>query len=138
MTPDIKRQTELYMVEKLSAQISDHAFLPFTGGSQTTGATEVEPPFTVIAIPTAQRTMATEGTWLCQGTAQIVTHTSESTSEAQAELVRKVYAALSAIPTQGDATFSFHGIDITDMTYATDEDKQFYADIINFVVGVGG
>lgn len=138
-SPDIKRQCELYIVGKLQAALVDVTVLPFTGGSSTSGATEVEPPFVVITIGPAERTMATEGTWLCPGLAQVITHFAEATSEQQSELSRRVYAALSdSVPTQADATFSFHGIDIQEVTYSDDEDKEFHADIIRFVAGAGG
>lgn len=138
MTPDIKRRTELYIVDKLKIAIPTHDFVPFTGGSQTTDAIDIEPPFTVVSITDATRTMATEGTWICVGTLQVVTHRAETTSEAHSELTRSIYAALAAIPSYADASFSFHGIDIADMTSADDDASQAHADIVSFTAGVGG
>lgn len=138
MIPDIKRATELYIVDKLTLAIPGHLFVPFTGGSRTTGAVEIEPPFTVVSVSDATKVMATEGTWLCIGKAQVITARVEATSEEHSELARQVYAALSNIPPAAGAEFSFHGIDVADMTPADDEAAQAHADVISFTAGVGG
>lgn len=138
MTPDIKRATELYIVDQLSLAVPGHVFVPFTGGSRTTGAVEIEPPFTVVSVSDANKVMATEGTWFCIGKAQVITARVEASSEEHAELARQVYAALSNIQPFISADFAFHGIDIDDMTTADDEASQAHADVISFTAGVGG
>lgn len=138
MTPDIKRKTELYIVAQLALALPNEVFVPFTGGSENLGAVELEPPFTVVAVRDAQKTMATEGTWFCIGNVQVITHFSEATSQQHSELARSIYKALDNITIQADPAFSFHGIDIAGMAYAFDEDESAHADIINFTCGVGG
>ncbi len=136
--PDIKRAAELFIVGKLKAAYPEEAIYPFTGGDRTTGATEVEPPFTIVAIPVARRQMATEGTWLCDGVVQVISHQAEMTTENQAERARRIYEALSNIAPSPGLPFTFHGIDITDMHPTEDAASDCHADVISFTVGVGG
>lgn len=135
---DIKRRTELYIVDKLQAAIPAEKFVPYTGGSLTTDAEDIEPPFSVVAVIDATRTMATESTWICEGSVQVITHRKEATATQHSTLARAVYAALSNIPSYADSEYSFHGIDIVGMTPAEDEDAQAHADVIRFTAGAGG
>ena len=82
--------------------------------------------------------MATEGTWLCTGTVQVITIASEVLPQAHAELARQVYAALADIPPLVAAGYSFHGIDIGSMTPTDDDTQQAHADVISFTAGAGG
>jgi hypothetical protein len=138
MTPDIKRKTELYIVTKLLIALPSLQIVPFTGGSASMGAVELEPPFTIVAVRDAQKAMSTEGTWYCTGNVQVITHSSETPSEQHSELARQIYAALDNIPTQADPDFSLHGLDIQGMAYAFDDTESAHADIISFTAGVGG
>lgn len=139
MIPDIKRYTEMYLVDKLTAALPGNLFVPFTGGSRTTGAVDIEPPVTVISISNATKSMATEGTWICAGKAQVITHRAESTPEEHAELARQVYVVLAGLPPEIiSGEFTFHGIDIEDSTPTDDDAGQAHADVISFTAGVGG
>jgi len=135
---DIKRRTELHIVNRLKAAVPDHNFVPYTGGSESTDASDIEPPFTVVSILDANRTMATEGTWICDGTVQVISHRKEMTSTAHSTLTRSIYSTLSNLPPYIDGEFAFHGIDVVDMGTAEDDESQAHADVIRFTAGVGG
>lgn len=138
MKPDIKRQVELFVVSRLSIALPDQKFYPFTGGDAINDASEIEPPFTIVAITDAERTMATEGTWLCRGQIQVVTHHAEASAQAQAVMAREVYKALDNIGAYTDGNLSIHGIDIEGMRSTSEETLSVRADIISFTVGAGG
>lgn len=138
MIPEIKRQVELFLVDRLKAALPLQEFVPFSGGDLLSGPEEIEPPFTVIAITEAEKTMATEGTWLCRGTAQVITHHTEVTAQKQAEMAREVYKALDNIGAYSNGPLSIHGIDISSMTSATDDQLGVHADVISFTLGAGG
>ena len=139
MSPEIARETERFLVGKLKAAIPDAQILPWTGGGLGTEATEIEPPFVVIGITEAVSQYQSESTWLCNGGAQILTHSSETNSEQHAILTRQVYAALKNLqPEIPSATFAFHGIDISTQRSAEDDDSKAHANVIDFVCGVGG
>ena len=139
MAAEIQRTTELFIVGKLTAAVAGHSFYPFTGGTVSTDAAEIEPPFTVVSIDTAEKTHQQEGTWICTGTLQIITHSADSSSQAHALLVRTIYAALDDIVAEApDAAFSFHGLDVTNITAATDPSGNAHANIVKFTCGVGG
>jgi hypothetical protein len=136
---DIKRRTELHIVNKLSAAVSGHSFHPFFGGTAFADKDEVEPPLSVVAIVDAEKLTQHEGTWLLTGSVQVITHVADASSQTHATLSRSVYAALDDIPAEVvDSSFSFHGIHITGMASTTDSESQCHADIIKFVCGVGG
>lgn len=137
--PEIKRATELFICSKLAALLPATNFQPFTGGTISDDAQELEPPFAVVAVSAAAKVLGTEGTWQCQGTVQVITMQSEATSEAHAELVRTIYAALADLaPDDTDPNFSFHGIDIGQMRSTQDQTLRAHADVIDFTAGVGG
>lgn len=136
---DIKRRTELFIVGKLAAAVSGHNFYPFFGGTAFSDKTEVEPPMTVVATIDAEKMFRHEGTWVVTGNVQIITHVADASSQEHATLSRQIYAALDDIAAEVvDASFSFHGLDITGMRSATDSESQCHADIISFTCGVGG
>ena len=135
----IQRKLELFLVTKLAAAVSGHSFYPYHGGTAFANMTEIEPPFSVVAVVDAEKTMQQEGTWLCTGTLQILAHAAETNSQAHAALSGQIYGALDEIAAEiQDAGFSFHGLDITGMSSSTDSESACYADIIKFVAGVGG
>ena len=139
MVSDIKRKTEIFICDFLSNAISTHSFVPFTGGSNSQDAGEMEPPFTVVVISEAERTHAQAGTWIVRGTVQVITIASESTSAAHSTLVRNIYQALGNIRSDAtDPLFSMHGLDISKMTSAQDGESHAHADVISFTAGVGG
>ena len=139
MITDIKRATEIYICDKLAAELPTHRCVPFTGGSNTLDADLVEPPFTVVIISEAQRTHSTEGTWFLRGTVQVITHAADVGSAEHSTLVRNVYKAFGAIePDWSNPLFSLHGIDIDKMRSAEDSESQAHSDIIDFTAGVGG
>lgn len=138
MIPAIKRQVELFLIERMKAALPALVFYPYTGGDATEGATEIYPPFVVVAITRAERTMATEGTWRCEGKVQVITHHAETRPQEQSIMARDVYKALDNIGTYAGSELSVHGIDIDEVTSATDDSLNAHADIISFVAGVGG
>lgn len=136
---DIKHTTEIFIAQNLKLAVPEHNFVSFTGGSAIENAEELEPPFTVVAITTADRTMRTEGTWKCTGTVQIITHSGDQTTPTHAILVRRIYAALTDLERDvTGSTFSFHGIDVGAMRSNQDDDLKAHADICDISVGVGG
>jgi len=136
MALDIKRTTETYLCARLTELVPGHTFYPFSG---LASGQNIEPPFTVISISEAERAMSTEGTWIAQGTAQVVSHSAEATSDAHSANSREVYAALGNLPPEPMAgAFTFHGLDITGTTTKQDSESEAFADVINFAIGVGG
>lgn len=138
MTSEIKRQVELFLVDRLKAALPLQTFVPLSGGDQFSGPEEIEPPFTVISIIDAARTMATEGTWYCHGAAQVISHHTELKAQDQAEMAREVYKALDNIGTYATPLLSIHGLDIIGMTSAVDDQLGVHADVISFTLGAGG
>lgn len=143
--PEIKRQTELFLCGKLKDALPNYLFVPAKGGGSTGDATELIPPFAVVATSSAEKTLAQESTWLVTGTVQIVTHVDDTKSPDHAALVRAVYAALGSVAAAVYGPkdlrfpdFSFHGIDVAGMREAQDADLSAHADIIDFTCGVGG
>lgn len=140
--PEIKRQTELFLCRRLKLVLPDYVFVPSGGGGETTDSFEIEPPFIVLAMGDAEKTLAQEGTWLMRGTAQVITHIADTRAGDHALLVRAVYAELEAIaPVSTDPDFpgfSFHGIDVSGIREAQDEASKAHADIIDFSCGCGG
>jgi len=137
MSADIKHQCELFLCEKLASAVPDHTFYPYHGGTAALGAEEIEPPFTVVMLDGAEKTHPNEGTWICNGTIQTITHHKESSVQAHTELSRSVYAALDLSP-QATGTFILHGIDITKVSTAEDDQLQCRATVIAFTAGVSG
>lgn len=138
MSADIKRVVELFLAERLTLLIPGHPFVPFTGGTATQDVEQMEPPFTVISIETAESTQTAHGVWICNGNLQAITHSSETTTESHGELVREIYAALGSIRPVATPSLVFHGLDINKCSSAVDESLQCRAGIIGFSCGVGG
>jgi len=134
---DPKRATEIFLCEKLSAAVPGHQFVPFHGGGTNIDPSEMEPPFTVVMLDDAERTHATEGTWICNGNIQTITHSKETSIQAHSELSRAVYAALASIPSSYTSDFAFHGIDISKVSTSEEESLQCRANIVGFTCGVG-
>ena len=138
-SPDIKRQTELYLCRKLMAALPGRTFVPFSGGDETHDSFDIEPPFGVIAVTEAEKTCPTESTWQVSGTAQWVTHITEATSPEHSQQVREMYSALGSLPPDSsDSAFSFHGIDVDHVDMTEDDKSRARAGIVKFAAGVGG
>lgn len=135
---DIKRATELFLCGKLSAAVPSHQFVPFHGGGENIDAESMEPPFTVVMLDDAERTHGNEGTWICHGNIQTITHSKETSVTVHSELSREIYAALDSIPPSHTSDFAFHGIDIGKVSTSEEESLQCRANIIGFTCGVGG
>ena len=137
MSADIKHQCELFLCEKLALAIASHTFVPYHGGTAALDAEEIEPPFTVVMLESAEKTHPNEGTWICNGTIQTITPSKETSVQAHTDLSREVYAALDLSP-QSTATFILHGIDITKVSTAEDDQLGCRATVIAFTAGVSG
>ncbi len=143
MSPEIKRQTELFLCAQLAAACPGLVFVPSKGFDEVK---ELEPPFTVLAMGDASKTMATEMTWQMKGTAQIITHLGDTRAGDHALLVRQILAALATIPSVGGhaeaaaveaaGDFIFHGLDITGTRESQDNALKAHADIVDFTCGV--
>ena len=137
MSPNIQREAELFLCAQLSSALPSIQFFPFIGFGDNN--IDLEPPFVVVAVGSAEKTLAQENTFIATGTVQIVDHIDMVTAENHSLMVRHVYNALQGIqPQVPSADFSFHGLDIDSVKSASDAESKAYADVINFVAGVGG
>jgi|694.fasta_scaffold00471_85 hypothetical protein len=138
MGADINRACEVHLCDRMRLALPDITFLPFTGF----GLNEepIEPPYVVILMGTAEKTLVQESTFLIPGTAQIISHIDETESEDHAQMVRDVYKVLGALSSTRESDFIFHGIDITNLSNSDYEGKgdSAHADVIHFTVGVSG
>lgn len=136
MDIDIRRATEEYICAQLRPAVPTHNFVPYNG---IDNAGNLEAPFTVVYVGDATATYQTESTWIVQGTVQIVTDASETLSEDHATLVKSIYATLKNMqPFVDGINFTLHGIDVSDIKSATDQESHAHADVISFTAGVGG
>ena len=138
MGADINRTCEVHLCDRLRLVLPDITFLPFTGFGLNDEA--IEPPYVVILVGSAEKTLVQESTFLIQGTAQIISHIDDTESEDHAQMVRDVYRALGNLSASQASDFVFHGIDITSLSDSeyTGKGDSVHADIIKFTVGVSG
>lgn len=136
---DIKRQTELYIVEALQAALPEMTFVPFSGGDRAgSDSFNIEPPFGVVAVTECKKTHQQEATYLATGSVQWISHMTEATPQEHSVAAHEVKSALVEIATQANSTFSFHGIDVDAIERSESQDARARAEIIRFVAGVGG
>jgi hypothetical protein len=139
MAFDIKRKAELSLVAVLTEALPGLTFYPAKGGSDDGGSTLPKPPCGVIWIQDADKTLATEKTYLLQGTVVWVSRMEPGGTDVavHSDQVRLIYdAILAIIPLRDDTRLLLiHGIDITTVNEFTDNERHAYGDTISFVMG---
>lgn len=138
MSPDISRQTELFLCGQLRALVPNHTFIPFNGGDEFNDSFDIEPPFTVLSIYEPEKVLQTEGAWECKGTCHVISHGDETSSHSHGVMARLIYSVLGDIPRYNSEDFVFHGIDVNQVTNGTDESDQARGTVIRFTCGVSG
>lgn len=139
MSDLIKRKFERYIAAKLTGVMPTMAFLSSTGGGETEDARDIEPPFSIVTALELEKILGLYGQWAIKGTVQVVTHMSEHTPTAHSELSELVKHHMSALePEVVEDNIAFHGIDISGMRYADNEDERIRVTAIDFTAGAGG
>lgn len=138
MVEGIKRMVERYLCGKLGAKMPGHLFLAMSGGGEHEDAVDVEPPFTVITVNSAEKVMSEHGVWTIQGSAQTITHMGEATPTVHSQLSRVIYEALANIQPEAGEKLILHGIDVTGHRSTEEAGEKIRVDAIDFVAGVSG
>jgi hypothetical protein len=143
MASEIKRKAELTLVSFLSGILDQYQFFPSKGvdiAPNQFGSTlsQPRPPYAAIWIDNAEKTMATERTWILSGYVVWITRSGEDPTAQHAETVREIYNALLLIGSGADPDQQLlvHGLDITLVNEFNDDERRAHGDTIAFTMGV--
>lgn len=140
MAFDIQRKAELCLVALLGEILPDFNFYPSKGGDDDGGTTLPRPPFGAIWIDNAEKTMATERTYLLNGVVVWVSRAITDDVADQSDAVQQIYNALIAINNQAPGadpahSLMVHGLDISGVNEFSDSERQAHGDTISFTMG---
>lgn len=130
---DVKRAIELALCSSMSPLVPGHSFFPFQGFGLN--QTNLEPPFTVVTIHSAEKTIHDEQTYFCEGAIQVVTHAGEVESEGHSSLARSILNAIACLGQQVRENVIIHGMDVSEQRSADDQDHAAHVDTITFTAG---
>lgn len=137
MAFEIKRKAELSLVAILTNALPDFSFYPAKG--EDGGNTLPKPPFGAVWIQDAEKTMATEKTYVLTGTVVWVSRSGAGGTDVveHCDSVKLIYDAILAITPEVDdeRSIAIHGIDIVTVNEFTDTERHAFGDTISFVMG---
>jgi hypothetical protein len=124
----------------LGESLPDFNFYPSKGGDESGGVTSPRPPFAAIWIDNAEKTMATELTYILTGTVVWVTRAGQPEGDVadHADVVKQIYDAMLTIGSGADPQHGLmvHGIDISLVDEFSDTERLAHGDTISFTMGV--
>lgn len=141
MALDVKRKAELSLVALLGEALPDLVFYPSKGGTDDGGNTKPIPPFSVIWIDDAEKTLPNDKVYLLEGTVVFVSRAAQPDGidvTEHSDDVRQIYDAMLKIGRGVDVERSLivHGIDVSKINEYTDSERQAWGDTISFTMGV--
>ncbi len=137
---DVKRKTELWLVEALTASIPSILFVPTKGGGTTADAAVIEPPYCAVESIDSEKMVGGENTWLVKVILTYVTHIDDTATPAHVAAVRTIYEVAEHLPRGFKAaqTLLVHGTDITATESVEDSEGDSHGDTLTLMVGVSG
>lgn len=142
MAFEIKRKAELSLVRLLGELIPDFDFYPSKGGDEDGGVTLPRPPFGAVWIDNAEKTLATELTYLLTGTVVWVTRANAPDGSGDvadhSDAVKRIYDAMVTLSAGGadpSHQLMIHGIDISLVNEFSDAERLAHGDTISFTLG---
>lgn len=130
---DIKRHLELFLVERLTAAVPGHQFLPMTGFGNDP---ELEPPFTVVTATDSEKMYSNREVYYGKAVIQIITHSQDTPVEEHSKIVKAVSDTMKLLTRSAvKPGFVFSGSDVHGMRYSDDEKTQTHADLIDITWG---
>jgi hypothetical protein len=141
MSDDIKRKAELLVCGIAADACLDVKLIPQKGGSKTTDAEPIVPPFAVAAAVRAENLVPGEDTWRVQMTLTHVTHIDDTPTPEHTKAFGRVVALILGLPTPGEDQaigITLHGIGLAEADDVEDEERQSAGDVIAFNLFVTG
>lgn len=137
-TSEIKRKSELVVVDELAAALPDLAIFPSRGGSDSADSAPVPTVFVVVEALNAEKRLAQEDTYFVEMAAGYITPLYDVQIAEHALNFKRLLDAIKAIRGGWSAAHEMqvHGLDVTATESFQDTEKRAHGDTVSFVMGV--
>lgn len=138
MSNDVKRNLELFLVQKLKEHIPMQNIVPFGGGGEAGESEELEPPLIFVAVSEAERRKASENVYYASGSIVVVNYVTDDEAGFVSSMAAQITGVLEGISGQVSENIVLHGIDISATRRDRDSDARLVSETVDFTAGVTG